>query len=106
MTFRYKGGTLKQDKTKAKLVNGWRDGNKTNRFTINKSITAYTSPTGGATAFKLKYGDEITIDQVRITSSKMMFRVKCGSKTGWIRALTSYPRSESSYMIRNPHYSG
>ena len=106
MTFRYKGGTLKQDKTKAKLINGWRDGNKTKRFTINKSIKAYTSPTSGTTAFKLKYGDVITIDQVRVTSSKMMFRVKCGSRTGWIRALTSYPQSESSYMIRNPHYSG
>ncbi len=106
MSFSYKGGTLKQDKTKAKLSKAWKYDRYTRKFIINKSIKAYSSPNGGKTAFRLEEGDEITIDQCRISPNKMMFRVKCGSRTGWIKALTYYPKTESAQLIKEPHYSG
>ena len=90
MSFKYSGGTLKQDVSKGKLLRAYTRRGKTRRFAVGKTINVYKKPSGGRVYFKLYSGDRVTVDQCRITPTRLMLKVKCGNKVGWMHAVTRY----------------
>ena len=87
LKFTYKDGKLVQNSASAKY-NGT-VGNSSCTFTVARNIKAYRTP-GGAVAFTLRRGSKVkVVSQFRISSGRTIFRVKCGSRYGWIYGLTS-----------------
>ena len=78
MQFVYQSGTLKQNSSAAFVNNGPR------KIRIGKNIWAYTTTDRVNNAFKLLEGDIVTYDQLRISSTRMLLRVKKGTRYGWI----------------------
>ena len=51
---------------------------------IGRNVSAYTDPDQKNFAFTLNKGDEVTADKCSLSPTKMLLRVKKGSKYGWI----------------------
>ena len=78
MQFIYRDGTLRENST-ATCVS-----EDSSTICICKNISAYSDPDQKNFAFSLNKGEEVTADKCSITPSKMLLRVKKGSKYGWI----------------------
>ena len=79
MQYVYQDGTLKEKNSAAQL-----DSDYSRMFTLGKKVSAYTNADRTQYAFTINKGETVTADQCRITSSKMLLRVKKGSQYGWI----------------------
>ena len=78
MQFVYQSGSLKQNSAAARV-------NKDcGRIRVGKKVWAYTTPARTKNAFKLLAGNVVGVDQCRISSTRLLLRVKKGSKYGWI----------------------
>ena len=86
MQFTYSNGTLKQKSSSARLLYAYINGKKTCRLTARTTIKVYKSTAMSKVSFKLKRGDKVTIDKCRISSKRMLLHIKCGYKSGWIKA--------------------
>ena len=106
MQFDYKSGTLKQNIYAAKVAAIYTmGGNPTRTMYVNKTINAYTNMNASQRAFVLHRGDKVTIDQCRIASSRMLLRVRRGSRYGWIIAADKYP-IYTEPQFQNVNYAG
>ena len=106
MQYDYKSGTLKQNIYAARVSTIYNlGGNRTRTMYVNKTIDAYTDMSASRKAFKLHRGDKVTIDQCRIASSRMLLRVRCGSRYGWIIAANKYPL-HTEPQFKNVNYAG
>lgn len=107
LSFRYSGGKLVQNSSAAKFK-GAADGNggKLRTYKVNRTIKVYSTPSCGSVAFTLRRGDKIQIlSPLRISTRRCVYRVKYGSRYGWIIGLQGYP-GESNKMFSNIFYAG
>ena len=75
---------------------------RTGLFAAAKNIQAYTTPTSGSKAFVIRKNTGVKILNFWIAGNKMYIRVKNGSKTGWIKAVTF---KESQGHAGSPQFS-
>ena len=75
---------------------------RTGLFAAAKNIQAYTTPTSGSKAFVIRKNTGVKILNFWTAGNKMYIRVKNGSKTGWIKAVTF---KESQGYAGSPQFS-
>ena len=85
--YTYRSGTMFHIIASDKLMY-FEDGSRT-AYAYN-SCNAYTDTTRTKKAFSVPKGARVTIDQCRISSSRVLLHVKYGSKYGWIVASDVY----------------
>lgn len=84
LEYKYKKGTLKQTSKVGKLSV---PAAKNNRAKALKKMTAYTSTTGKTKKFTIKKGQTVKFLRAYVKNNKVLFQVKAGGKTGWIKAV-------------------
>ena len=100
MQYAYQSGTLKQNSSAARLISVNLIRGNTRTLYVNKTINVYTTASTNQRAFVLHYGDKVTIDQCRISSTRMLLRVKYGNRYGWIIAASKYPVYQSDKQFQ------
>ena len=81
MQYTYRSGTMFHIIASDKLMY-FEDGSRT-AYAYN-SCNVYTDTTRTQKAFSVPKGARVTIDQCRISSTRVLLHVKYGSKYGWI----------------------
>ncbi len=107
LSFKYSGGKLVQNSAAAKFK-GTDDGNggKLKTYNVNRTIKVYSTASCSSVAFRLRKGDKIQIlSPFRISPRRCVYRVKFGSRYGWIIGQNGYP-GESNKMFSNIFYAG
>lgn len=87
-TYKYQKGTLLRTSNYGKYIKLNAANKRTGLFAAAKNIQAYTTPTSGSKAFVIRKNTGVKILNFWIAGNKMYIRVKNGSKTGWIKAVT------------------
>ena len=101
-TYKYQKGTLLRTSNYGKYIKLNAANKRTGLFAAAKNIQAYTTPTSGSKAFVIRKNTGVKILNFWIAGNKMYIRVKNGSKTGWIKAVTF---KESQGHAGSPQFS-
>ena len=102
-TYKYQKGTLLRTSNYGKYIKLNAANKRTGLFSAAKNIQAYTTPTSGSKAFVIRKNTGVKILNFWTAGNKMYIRVKNGSKTGWIKAVTF---KESQGYAGSPQFSG
>ena len=101
-TYKYQNGTLLRTSNYGKYTKLDAANKRTGLFAAAKNIQAYTTPTSGKKAFVIRKNTGVKILNCWTVGNKMYIRVKNGSKTGWIKAVTF---KESQGYAGSPQFS-
>ena len=101
-TYKYQKGTLLRTSNYGKYIKLNAANKRTGLFAAAKNIQAYTTPTSGSKAFVIRKNTGVKILNFWTAGNKMYIRVKNGSKTGWIKAVTF---KESQGYAGSPQFS-
>lgn len=101
-TYKYQKGTLLRTSNYGKYIKLNAANKRTGLFAAAMNIQAYTTPTSGSKAFVIRKNTGVKILNFWIAGNKMYIRVKNGSKTGWIKAVTF---KESQGYAGSPQFS-
>ena len=107
LSYRYSGGKLVQNSSAAKFKGAaYVYGGTIKTYNVNRTIKVYSTSSCGSVAFTLRRGDKIQIlSPFRISSRRCVYRVKYGSRYGWIIGQQGY-QGESNKMFSNIFYAG
>ena len=87
-TYKYQNGSLVRTSNYGKYTRLNAADKTTGLFTAAKNIQAYKGPGSAEKAFAIRKNSTVKILNCWTSGNKMYIRVKCGSKTGWIKAVT------------------
>lgn len=87
-TYKYQNGSLMRTSNYGKYTRLNAADKTTGLFTAAKNIQAYKGPGSAEKAFVIRKNSTVKILNCWTSGNKMYIRVKCGSKTGWIKAVT------------------
>ena len=87
-TYKYQNGSLLRTSNYGKYTRLNAADQRTGLFTAAQNLQTYTTPTSGKKEFVIRKKSAVKVLNCWTAGNKMCIRVKCGSKIGWINAVT------------------